>query len=119
MTSSERRKAPRAVSQLEIVVGHDAQELAASTENISESGAYCTVSRFLPMMTKLQLRLEIPDGQSSKTLICQGVVVRIEPPQASPEQQRYRVAIFFNDLTARDRSVLAHYVTQRLQPTAS
>jgi hypothetical protein len=103
-----------------MVVDHDAEELPTSTENVSASGAYCIVSRFIPPMTKVQIRLELPTEQGSRPLRCQGVIVRIDPPHASPQQRRYQVAIFFNDLSERDRAHLAHFVQQRLpQPSNS
>ena len=119
MTRSERRIEPRAVSRVALVLDHAAEELSAATENISASGAYCTVGRFIPLMTKLRVRLELPSGRASRAIHCQGVVVRIEPPQETPRQQRYQVAVFFNDLSDRDRTHLAQYVQQHLQSPAS
>ena len=120
MTSSERRGSPRAVSRVSLVLDHAAQEVTTATENLSSSGAYCIVSRYIPAMTKLQVQLELPGERGSRIIRCQGVVVRIDPPHESPKQSRYQVAIFFNDLPERDRAHVSQYVQQRLQsPTSS
>jgi hypothetical protein len=53
-------------------------------------------------------------------LRCTGVVVRTEPVVISPDKGRYHVAIFFTDLSERDRSVLSRFVRQRLsRPSTS
>ena len=113
MTTTNRRRAPRIPHQLPLHLTHDEQDLITKTENVSASGAYCTVTRFLPLMTKLQIRLQIPGGP---TIVCEAAVVRIEPPKPAANRAAYQVAVFFTDLSAHDRSVLAHYVQQHLQP---
>ena len=115
----DRRREPRALSRLAIVLTDDRQEVTATTENISASGAYCRVSHYLPVMTKVRIRLELPGTHKPRMLKCQGVVVRIDPPLADPSHDHYDVAIFFNDLDDRDRIVLAEYVQQHLQRSPS
>ena len=119
MSSSERRESPRAASRIAMVLDHETAVLNTNSENISASGAYCTVTRFIPLMTKLQVRLELPGESASKAIRCEGVVVRIDPPHPSGARTRYSVAIFFSDLSERDRSHLAHFVHQRLLPSPS
>lgn len=115
----ERRHAPRALSRLAIVLTDDRQEVSTTTENISASGAYCRVSHYLPVMTKVRIRLELSAQSKPRTVRCQGVIVRIEPPLADPSRDHYDVAIFFHELDDRDRSVLSQYVQQHLQRAPS
>ena len=110
----ERRAAPRVDTHLPLSLGDEAAELLTTTHNLSASGAYCTVRRFLPPMTKLQVRLELPSTPHPLPIECQGIVVRVEPPEPAPRRTSYRVAIFFNDLSQRDRASLAQFVQTRL-----
>ena len=119
MTRPERRAAPRIASELPLHLVDEAAELKTQTKNISASGAYCTLRRFIAPMTKLQVRLEVPAQAQSSVIQCQGVVVRVEPPSAESQLSQYNVAIFFVDLTDYDRSIIARYVQQQLQLTTS
>lgn len=118
MTTPNRRKTPRIIQQLPLRLQAAAEELITKTENVSASGAYCTVSRFLPLMTKLQIRLELP-GPPRASISCEAAVVRIDPPKAVARRSQYQVAIFFTDLSEQDRSSLARYVQHHLQSASS
>ena len=110
----DRRRAPRVESRLPVILTDGAGELAASTRDISESGALCTLPRFIPLMTKLQIHFELPDRPSAR-IACQGVVVRVDPPAPTPRLSRYHLAIFFNDIAKDDRARLARYIHGHLQ----
>jgi len=110
MPQSERRGAPRIVTRLPLTLTQAARQLVTWTENLSVSGAYCVVKRFLPPMTKLQIRLELPDRLGSRAISCEGVVVRAQPPAPSPRQSAYHVAVFFSGISDRSRALLAEYV---------
>ena len=115
MSLSERRSAPRIAKRLPLRLTHDAGDLTTKTENVSSSGAYCTIRRFVPLMTKLRIRLELLDHAKPTPVICEGVVVRIEPPAPAPTKRAsYKIAIFFSDLTEADRSAISRFVQQRL-----
>ena len=119
MSLSERRSAPRIAKRLPLRLTHDAGDLTTKTENVSSSGAYCTIRRFVPLMTKLRIRLELLDHAKPTPVICEGVVVRIEPPAPAPKRASYKIAIFFSDLSEHSRSLLAHYVQRHHQGTPS
>ena len=110
MTQPERRTAPRIATQLPLRLADDHQEIIAHAQNISASGVYCTLSRFIAPMTKLQIQFDLPDRHRSTRIRCQGVVVRAEPAIPNPQQACYNVAIFFNDLSERHRLAIARYV---------
>lgn len=110
----ERRRAPRVESRLPVVLTDGTGELTASTRDISESGAYCTLRRFVPLMTKLQIHFELP-GRPPARIACQGVVVRVDPPAPAPRPSRYHLAIFFNDMADEDRARIARYIHDHLE----
>lgn len=110
----ERRSAPRAAERVALAVSDTDFACTAETRNISASGAYCTVDRFIPPMTKLQLVFELPEGSRRVKIRCTGVVVRVEPVVEEAQRGRYHIAVFFSDLSDRDRSAISRFVQQRL-----
>jgi len=118
MSSTERRRTPRTASRLSMVLSDQTREMATRTENISASGANCVLTKCLPLMTKLEIRLELPLKPRAKRITCRGVVVRVNPPTPSPKQATYQTAIFFHDVSERDRSALDAFIQQHLQPNA-
>ena len=119
MNKTERRGAPRIAQEIPLTLGDVGRELATQTTNLSASGTYCALNRFIPAMTKLQVRLEVPDHPKSTSIICQGVVVRVQPAHVVSKQARYHVAIFFSDLADHDRATIARYVQQHLRTRSS
>lgn len=125
--TSERRRTPRVSERVPLGITEGGTTLEAETVNLSAAGAYCTLDRFLAPMTKLQLDYELPDPAGGGALSgrrvrirCAGVVVRSAPVIVSPDKGRYHVAIFFTDLSERDRSALSRFVRQRLsRPSTS
>ncbi|OGX29065.1 MAG: hypothetical protein A3B78_03460 [Omnitrophica WOR_2 bacterium RIFCSPHIGHO2_02_FULL_67_20] len=125
--ASERRRSPRVSERVPLAITDGGAPIQAETVNLSAAGAYCTLDRFLAPMTKLQLDYELPDppgggvgGGRRVRIRCAGVVVRSEPVIVSPDKGRYHVAIFFTDLSERNRSVLSRFVRQRLsRPSTS
>lgn len=112
MALVERRRASRVSAELPVSFEHGTEAFTAQTRNLSASGVYCTLRRFIEPMTKLRMWLDIPSHPQPTRLSCEGVVVRVEPPRPTPGHSTYHLAIFFNDLAARDRLVIAHYVQQ-------
>ena len=113
-SSAERRRSPRVETRLPLSLGDPSAELLTTTQNVSASGAYCTVRKFLPPMTRLQVRMELPGDGRPHPIECEGVVVRVEPPEPVVRRTNYRIAIFFSDLSERDRAGLSHFVQSRL-----
>ena len=114
MGQSERRSTPRVAERVSFAITEGQVVLQAESIDLSATGAYCTLERFIAPMTKLQLDYELPDGSRRVRICCTGVVVRTEPVVASPDKGRYHVAIFFTDLNERDRSAIERFVHQRL-----
>lgn len=118
MTRPERRGAPRIPSALPLALCDATAEIEAHTKNISASGAYCTLPRFIAPMTRVSIRLEFPGQPKPTRITCQGVVVRVDPPNTNSQQSGYNTAIFFSQLADQERSIIAQYVSQRLQPAS-
>lgn len=108
--SRERRQAPRVTEQVPVAITEAGTELRTETKNLSGLGVYCTVNRFIAPMTKLALRLELPNQRHPVMVQCTGVVVRAEPAVAHAERGVYHVAIFFTEMTDQDRAAIAQFV---------
>ena len=115
---SERRGTPRVSKRVTVSLTDASAELVTETNNLSASGAYCTVNRFIAPMTKLTMRFELADGAHPVTIHCAGVVVRTEPSVPTPHQARYSIAVFFSDLAERDRATITRFVRQHVQLSA-
>lgn len=113
---SERRRTPRISHRVPLGISDGGPVLQTETVNLSETGVYCTLERFLAPMTKLQLEYDLPNhgaGQPVR-ITCTGVVVRTEPVITAPDKARYHVAIYFTHLSERDRSAISRFVRQHL-----
>ena len=109
MRRIERRAAPRVPVPLPLHLDDAQGKFTARTKNLSASGAYCMLRRFLAPMTKLAMQLELP-GRPVHWVRCEGIVVRVEPARRVPRRSHYYVAIFFSEIAETDRSRIADYV---------
>ena len=112
--SQDRRKAPRINEQVSIAISGDGQIVQAQTQNLSTTGAYCTMDQFIAPMTKLQLVFELPDVSRRVRVTCSGVVVRVEPVVADAQRGSYHLAIYFSEISERSRAAISKFVRQRL-----
>ena len=119
MIPQERRANPRAPERIVFSLQSEQGTIQAETKNLSAAGAYCTSEQFIPPMTKLQVSFELPQGRTISRIACEGVVVRAEPLPASLDRWRYHLAIWFSDMSERDRSIITHFVQQRLTASSS
>ena len=119
MTSRERRRAPRIAERVVMAITDAGTELATESHNLSTAGVYCALDRFLAPMSKVQLHFALPNGRRSSTVRCTGVVVRVEPVIANASRGRFNVAVFFTELSDRNRSAITRFVRQRLSAASS
>ena len=109
---SERRKDIRVDCQVPLKICQEDGDIVTETGNISRSGAYCRVNRYIEPMTKLQTHLLLPIKKSNgktvtKKISCQGIIVRTEQQEVDG---KYKIAIFFNDINQRDSEVISEYI---------
>ena len=117
--ADERRRHPRKHIAVD---GHIAchtgdSEVTLRTHNVSCSGLYCHVPRFLPPFTRVNVAMALPirDGGTeshNETFAIEGVVVRTDPEKESPKVDEYHVAIFFSGMTDEARTLLTQYVLE-------
>ncbi len=107
----EKRRHPRIEHGVPVKICAPCADLVTETKNISRSGVYCRVSKYLEPMTKLKVTLMLPvkkEGRlHTKKIICSGVVVRVEN---IPFEDAFNVAVFFNEIKPGDGRALADHV---------
>lgn len=118
MSGQERRRAPRiSDDRVSLKVKGGGFDVMTHTLNISASGIYCKVEKELPIMSRVQLMLMIPepakDGKTSKAVEVEGVVVRQHPVIIDGCVKHYDVAIFFENLSPKHRELLSAYIEKR------
>lgn len=105
--TADRRRAPRIVSRLRLMLAHQERILAAMTNDLSATGMSCTVEENVSSTGgTVEIKLELPSTLCPVQIACQGRVVRIEQPAGAPHAT---VAIAFSELSERDRQALAQY----------
>ena len=112
----DRRKHPRLASNVPVKISQEDGDVVTETANISSSGAYCRVERYIEPMSKMKICLLIPIKKgmknSTKKINCEGVVVRAD---TVPGQSYFNIAIFFSDISRRDADTIADYVSSCLE----
>ena len=118
MAPTERRKTPRIADEgLSLKVKGGDFDIITHTLNVSASGIYCKVEKEIPLMSRLQLMLMMPDpakdGKSSVGVEVDGVVVRQHPVIIDGLVKHYDIAIFFENLSPKHRDMISEYIARK------
>jgi len=109
----DRRRYPRTDVSLPIKLSDNDFDAVSETTNLSGSGVYCSVNRDIALMSKLRIVFLVPISKGKKRnvkkITCGGVVVRKECDTENMPT-RYRIGIFFNDITDGTRRILLSYI---------
>jgi hypothetical protein len=118
MVSNERRRAQRIEASLAITVSDRPGEVMGRTLDISTNGVYFQTPHFIEPLTKVKLMLMIPVHEGSddegQPVICDGVVVRVEPENYDPSVSQYHIAVFFTFVSESSKDILESYIKRRL-----
>ncbi len=94
----------------------------AYTTDISQRGVLCELNYQIPLMSKLEIKLLLPQYENTKTgsneIKCLGVVVRSQPV-VKESSAFYDTAIFFTKLTKTDEKKIAQYVEHNIDGNTS
>ncbi len=116
--STDRRRGRRvdARLQIELQLEPGGPSHPASTINISSNGVYFKSPRFVAPLTKLGLRLLLPEDETGEetSVDCQGVVVRCLPEKPTAGVQEYEVACYFPETSPEFQARVGHYVTRSI-----
>lgn len=117
--TKERRSFPRLKYEglsLKLRVGDF--DSVTHTLDISASGVYCKVDKEMPLMSRVRLVLMVPSKNepSTRDIEVDGIVVREHPVIINGETKHYDVAIFFENLSQKDREIISEYVSTTKAP---
>lgn len=114
----DRRQCPRINEYLPIRLAVNGFDFATSTQNVSCTGAYCRVDKYMPPFTRVMVRLSLPvaGGSRAKELDveCRGVIVRTD----DGDDGGFNIAIFFNDIKDIQKKRISQYIAQFLPDNA-
>ncbi|KJJ83974.1 Type IV pilus assembly PilZ domain protein [Candidatus Omnitrophus magneticus] len=114
----ERRKHPRIQDpDIGIQLSAGGFDMLTQSLNISASGIFCSVKERIPLMTRLQIVLSLPEKTkqiSATVLNLEGIVVRENPVMNKDKIKHYDLAICFNSLTYREKTKLAEYINSKI-----
>ncbi len=115
MVATERRLFPRVRDEglaLELKSGDF--DTVTHTLDISASGIYCKIDKEIPIMSRVKVKLMVPDTlKAGRELDVDGVIVREHPVIIDGIIKHYDAAIFFDNLSAKHREIIQNYIAGR------
>ncbi|MDP8248604.1 MAG: PilZ domain-containing protein [Candidatus Tritonobacter lacicola] len=106
----EKRRAPRVRVRVPVKLaakgGRD--PISARTLDLSYSGAYCRVGRFIPLNSEVDVELGLPGSD----VLCKGIVVRNKKRSGGDQ---YGIALFFSDISDSGQRHIVDFIDGRLQ----
>jgi len=117
-SNADRRAHQRVDTTLEVQGTPEAGGVVARmvASNLSAGGLYCTSTADFAEMTRLAVRLILPDGGDkpgdAQPVDVEAVVVRREELRSTNGDPRYRLALFFTKVDDDARKRLAGFVDQ-------
>ncbi len=116
----ERRGAVRIPAKLamEIRLGDAEGRAKVHSLNVSANGVYFKTPKFIPVLTRLDITLDLPvdseDEVPGETVVCSGVVVRTVPELETPGVPEYEIACYFTSIDEADRETLEAYILKQV-----
>lgn len=113
-TTVERRSHARFSHRFEIEAPQEGQGDVARmvASDLSLSGLHCSSSHDYPEMTRLAVRLLLPNGSRTETLDVDAVVVRRMELASSSGAPRFELGLFFTGLSDETRARLARFLAR-------
>ena len=105
-SSSERRRAPRALADFPISLSPAEGAAPARLKDLSTIGLCCTTAQEMPEMTVVGIDLQLPGSAASHKV--QGAIVRCDPIQ----DDGFEVAVYFTEIGNEAKHAVGAYVAQ-------
>lgn len=118
MSDTERRRSVRAPAKLAMEIKISGEYARAESLNVSANGVYFSSSVHIPPLTRLEITLMLPASESARAknteVICEGVVVRVQPDKPEKNREAYEIACYFTAISEKDREQLESYILSQL-----
>lgn len=118
----EKRKYARVKDQgISLKVKSGDVDIITKSLDISASGVYCKVEKEVPLLSRVKIILIIPklkegeagDAPQTVKIETDGVVVREHPVIVGGKIAHYDVAVFFDNISTKDREALLKYIEKK------
>ena len=118
MVAAERRLFPRVRDEgLSVKLNSGDFDTVTHTLDISASGIYCKIDREIPIMSRVRIKLMVPDSakpdKGTRELDVDGVIVREHPVIIDGVIKHYDAAIFFDNLSEKDQEIIKNYISTK------
>ena len=118
MVTAERRSFPRLRDEgLSLKLNAGDFDTVTHTLDISASGIYCKIDREIPLMSRVRIRMMVPDsvksGKGTRELDVDGVIVREHPVIIDGVIKHYDAAIFFDNLSEKNSEIIQNYISSK------
>jgi hypothetical protein len=114
--NQERRTEKRYKLDYCFEISGDDFNIQSQIKDISCAGIYCQTNRFIPLKTKLNVRMDLPLFVDRKkvenTIECLAEVARIDP-MVYKEEGKYDVGISFSHVKKSDKELILKFIKQR------
>ena len=124
--NQDRRKSSRIRKNIPLKIKEASFDSVSETKNLSSSGLYCKIDKYVAPLTKVDMILLIPQSvgkpsekEQCKKVECVGTVVRTELVNDRIEGDYYNVAIFFSDIKKSDKTCIEKFIKQHLNQDSS
>lgn len=107
LRQDERRRHPRCNKRVSFCWCESEHGTSNHLENISEAGILCQTTTPIPLMTKIQVLLDLPKPIDQRIEVS-GVVVRCEEDDIV--ETRFKVAIFFTQISDEDKEKIRLFI---------
>lgn len=115
-SGAERRRHPRARIEGIVTLALKSGVHNAKLRDISRSGVSFYLDRKVPLMTLLELKLDLP-GRGNAQIAARGAVVRCEP--ISTGVDHYEIAVFLHETGEQERAAIDAFVAARASAKTS
>lgn len=120
--NSERRRSSRIKKNIPLKIKEASFDSVSETKNLSSSGLYCKIDKYVAPLSKVDMILLIPqlslkkleEKEQCKRIECVGTVVRTELVNDPVEGDYYNVAIFFSEIKKSDKAAIEKFIKQHI-----
>ncbi len=107
----DRRRYPRSKKGLNIPIESKGTEILNHVDNISVNGVLCHTAQSIPLMTKMQIVVELPKPFRHQ-IQAEGIVVRCNKDDSG--SATYKVGIVFTRINEKDQDEIREFVEHTL-----
>lgn len=111
LNPEERRKYPRSKRGLHLPIEVDGPGILNHVDNISANGLLCHTVQPVPVMTRLQIAIELPKPFNHR-ITAEGIVVRCDRDELGDD--KFKVGIVFTKIDERDQEKIQEFVQHTL-----